>query len=51
VDANLEQSRMDADKIWKEFGADVIDFDHFHSCDEGDDEQPSQTRKRILREI
>ncbi|GJW76711.1 hypothetical protein Tco_0138393 [Tanacetum coccineum] len=51
VDANLEQSRMDADKIWKEFGADVIDFDHFHSCDEGDDKQPSQTKKRILMEI
>ncbi|GKB92916.1 hypothetical protein Tco_0965188 [Tanacetum coccineum] len=43
VHANLEQSRMEADKIWKEFGADVIDFDHFHSGDEGDDEHSSQT--------
>nr|GEY88339.1 arginine--tRNA ligase, chloroplastic/mitochondrial [Tanacetum cinerariifolium] len=29
VNANLEQSRMEVDKIWKDFDADVIDLDHF----------------------
>ncbi|GJZ44624.1 serine-threonine/tyrosine-protein kinase catalytic domain-containing protein [Tanacetum coccineum] len=50
-DSNLDQSRMEADRIWQKFGADVIDTNDLHSGDEGDDEQPPQTKKRILREI
>ncbi|GKC89436.1 hypothetical protein Tco_1150085 [Tanacetum coccineum] len=44
-------SRMDADRIYDEFGTVVIDMDDLHSGDEGDDKHPPETRKRILREI
>ncbi|GJU55719.1 hypothetical protein Tco_1229433 [Tanacetum coccineum] len=40
----------EADRIWQECGANVIDMDDLHSGDKGDDDQPPQTRKRILRE-
>ncbi|GJR69953.1 hypothetical protein Tco_0016018 [Tanacetum coccineum] len=51
VDANLDQSRMFADRLWQEFGHDVIDMDELNNVDKGDDEHAPQPRKRILREI
>ncbi|GJR34029.1 hypothetical protein Tco_1209713 [Tanacetum coccineum] len=42
---------MEADRVWNDFGVDFIDVDDLHSGDEGDNEQPPQTRKRILPEI
>nr|GEU50195.1 hypothetical protein [Tanacetum cinerariifolium] len=33
-----DQYRIDIDKIWNEYGVDVIDLDDFHSGDKGEDE-------------
>ena len=37
VDANLEQSRIEANKIWLEYGIGVMDLEKFESDGQGDD--------------
>ncbi|GKC71793.1 hypothetical protein Tco_1117676 [Tanacetum coccineum] len=51
VDAHIDHIRTEVDKIWKEYGVDVIDFDEFDSGDKGNDEQQLNNINIRLKQI